>query len=42
MDELELRKISGFEAAKFIENNFIVGLGTGKNARCFIDSLAKE
>jgi len=38
----ELRKISGYEATKFIENNFIVGLGTGRNAKCFIDALGKK
>ncbi|OQX21658.1 MAG: ribose 5-phosphate isomerase A [Candidatus Altiarchaeales archaeon A3] len=38
----ELRKISGYEAAKFVENNFVVGLGTGRNARCFIDALAER
>ncbi len=42
MDESELRKISGYEAAKFIRNGFVVGLGTGRNARCFIDALGKR
>ncbi|MDI6730738.1 MAG: ribose-5-phosphate isomerase RpiA [Candidatus Altarchaeum sp.] len=42
MDESELRKISGYEAAKFIRNEFVVGLGTGRNARCFIDALAER
>ncbi len=38
----KLRKISGYEAAKFIRNGFVAGLGTGRNARCFIDALAKR
>ncbi len=42
MDGAELRKISGFEAAKFIRNGFVVGLGTGRNARSFIDALAER
>lgn len=38
----KLRKLSGYKAAKFIKNNSIVGLGTGRNAKCFIDALAER
>lgn len=38
----ELRKISGYEAAKFIKDGFVVGLGTGRTARCFIDALGEK
>ncbi len=35
----ELKQLVGQEAVKFIENNTIVGLGTGSTVKFMVDAL---
>lgn len=39
MDMEELKKKAGYKAANFVENNMVVGLGTGSTAYYFIEKL---
>jgi ribose 5-phosphate isomerase A len=41
-ESIKLKQQVGFEAAKLIDNNMIVGLGTGTTAHYFITSLAQR
>lgn len=38
----ELKKLVGEEAVKFIENNTVVGLGTGSTVKFMVDALGKR
>ena len=45
MDKTEqdrLKKAAGIEAAKLVENDMIVGLGTGSTVRFFVDELGRR
>lgn len=39
MDQNELKKLVGEEAVKFIEDNMVVGLGTGSTVKFMVDAL---
>ena len=41
MTQDELKQAAAREAIKYVEDNEIVGVGTGSTANCFIDELAK-
>ncbi|URZ05501.1 ribose 5-phosphate isomerase A [Clostridium felsineum] len=42
MDEEILRKLCAKKAVEYIKNNFIVGLGAGRNIACLIELISKE
>lgn len=42
MDQNELKQLVGQEAAKYVENNTVVGLGTGSTVKYLVDALGKR
>ena len=42
MDQNELKKLVGQEAVKFIQDNTVVGLGTGSTVKFMVDALGER
>lgn len=42
MNQNELKQLVGQEAAKYVENNTVVGLGTGSTVKYLVDALGKR
>ncbi len=42
LDQIQMKKLAGEYAIKYIKNDMIVGVGTGSTVKYFIDSLASK